>query len=192
MLRLSFSVMALHLLQTCRGINTRGYSVISIRMISGVKGKKITLLKLEKSRDESHKQTAVQCCQILIRGLAQAWNRSWSTDVVGGGMTAAYCCRNGHAGCCSCKTVSLYPLCTKGRNTDLNVVQEGLHKSGVLCLYWEGHLLRFVCSYAKKHFARNWGPNSVGIRTTSAYGCSQQLSHNPMLAHYKRVNCLLA
>lgn len=76
MLRLSFSVMALHLLQTCRGINTRGYSVISIRMISGVKGKKITLLKLEKSRDESHKQTAVQCCQILIRGLAQAWNRS--------------------------------------------------------------------------------------------------------------------
>lgn len=38
MLRLSFLVMALRLLQTCRGINTRGYSVISIRMISDVKG----------------------------------------------------------------------------------------------------------------------------------------------------------
>lgn len=48
-------VMALRLLQTCRGINTRGYSVISIRMISDVKGRKITLLKLEKSRDESHR-----------------------------------------------------------------------------------------------------------------------------------------
>lgn len=50
---LSFVVMALCFLHICRDINIRDYTVILIRMISDVKGGKITLLKLEKSRDES-------------------------------------------------------------------------------------------------------------------------------------------
>lgn len=63
---LSFVVTALCFLQTCRDINMRDYTVILIRIISDVKGRKIILLKIEKSRNESNKEIAV----ILISGLA--------------------------------------------------------------------------------------------------------------------------
>lgn len=48
MLRLSFVEMALHFCKHAGYINRRGYSVILIRMISDVKGRKIALLQLEK------------------------------------------------------------------------------------------------------------------------------------------------
>lgn len=63
---LSFVVMALCFLQLCRDINMRDYTVILIRIILDVKGRKITRLKIEKSRDWSNKEIAV----ILISGLA--------------------------------------------------------------------------------------------------------------------------
>lgn len=44
----------------------RDYTVILIRIILDVKGRKITRLKIEKSRDWSNKEIAV----ILISGLA--------------------------------------------------------------------------------------------------------------------------